>query len=67
MDHIVTEHCPKEILVVGCHVGYVLLQILKSSPDNVRIFVVESKVEFVEFAEFLLKTIGQLNNKQVTS
>lgn len=59
VDDIVMEYQPKEVLVVGCHVGYVLLQILKSLPGNARIFVVESDDEFSTFSKLLLKLVGQ--------
>jgi len=65
VDSIVAENQPKEVLVVGCHVGYVLLQILRSSPHCVRIFVIESNLEFIEFAKFLLKAVGELHHKKV--
>ena len=61
VDDIVVEYQPKEVLVVGCHVGYVLLQILKSLPENARVFVVEPSNEYTVFSKLLLKLVGEQN------
>ena len=65
VNNIIAENRPKEVLIVGCHVGFVLLQVLRSSPSNVRIFVVENNFEFIEFAKYLLKTVGKPEESKV--
>ena len=59
VHNIILEYQPREILVFGSHVGYILLRILRSSPEDVRIFVLETNTEYIAFAKFLLKLVNK--------
>jgi len=52
---------PDAVLVVGCHVGYPLLTILKSLPDKAQVVVIEDDLDCSTAAQSFLKMVGKDN------
>lgn len=54
MDQVLEQYQPECVLVVGCHLGYCLLRILKSLPVNAVVYVIEENPEFIATAKQLV-------------
>nr|CAB3263549.1 catechol O-methyltransferase-like [Phallusia mammillata] len=54
VDEVLEKHKPNSVLIIGCHLGYCLLRILKSLPDNATVFVIEENAEFIATSKQLV-------------
>lgn len=57
---------PDTVLIIGCHIGYCVLRILRCIPKDAVVLVIEKNMDYLTAAKQLVSMVGTPNNVSVS-